>query len=192
MLFRTLSLLLLSTGPFFLIGCQSVPTAQYSGDPTIDVSAFKTFYLSPIPKDGPNVDEGLRSLLTSLDDYVVTALTRKGYVQASEETADMILAPRGRLKATTSVAGAQFGNYGTGSWMAGTPWGASSVNESSASVLVFCYAREIEKIAWLGWESSKSMKSRPNDVFEGAATALYQIIELFPTRNPSTSQTGTP
>lgn len=185
MFLRALHFLLLCTSPFFLIGCQSVPTAQSSGDPTIDISAFKTFYLSPIPKDGPGVDEGLRSLLTSLDQYVITAMTRKGYVEATEDTADMILAPRGRLKASNSVAGSQFGNYGAGSWMSGTPWGTSSVNESTASVLVFCYAREVEKIAWLGWESSKSMKSRPNDVFEGAATALYQIIEQFPARNRS-------
>jgi hypothetical protein len=68
--------------------------------------------------------------------------------------------------------------------MSGTPWGTSSVNEESGTIMVICYAIETEKIAWLGWAQSKSLQGTPDrlELFKGAATALNDIIIQFPAR----------
>jgi len=170
-----------AAGLMFLAGCQTGPKAQFSGDGSVDVSKFKTFYASPIPKDSPMLDEGGKQLLAALDGFIVETLTFKGYTEAATmEEADFVLVPRGKATATTSVAGAQFGNYGTGTWLSGTPWGTSSVNEGTATVMVACYAIQTEKMVWLGWAQSKNMKKRPDNLFEGVATALYDIVSQFP------------
>ena len=96
-----------------------------------------------------------------------------------------MLVPRGRAVPTTSIAGAQFGTYGSGSWLGGTPWGTSSTNEESTTIMVICYALETEKIAWLGWAKSKGYQNQPDKMkyFQGAATALSDIISQYPARN---------
>jgi len=181
---RLLSLLVFS---LFFAGCQTVPKAQFSGDPSIDVSRFETFYVDQFPRDLPTLDDNARQILTTIEGYIESTLIEKGYVRAeSLEEADFVLVPRGRSVPTTSIAGAQFGNYGSGSWLTGTPWGTSSVNEEATTIMVICYALETKKIAWLGWAQSKSYQGQPDKMvfFEGAVTALHDIITQFPARTP--------
>lgn len=172
----------------FFAGCQTAgPKAQFSGDPTIDVSQFDSFFIDEFPRDNPQLDEGAVEILKTIEGYIGSVLTEKGYTEAAtQEEADFVLVPRGRAMPSTSVAGAQFGNYGSGSWLSGTPWGTSSVNEESTTIMVICYALETEKIAWLGWAKSKSYQGQPDkmEYFQAAATALNDIVIQFPARTP--------
>ena len=170
----------------FFAGCQTTPKIQSSGDPAIDVSRFESFYVDEFPRDNPALDDAARQILSTIEGYIESILVEKGYAKAATlEEADFVLVPRGRAVPTTSIAGAQFGNYGSGSWLGGTPWGTSSVNEESTTIMVICYALETEKIAWLGWAKSKSYENQPDKMkfFQGAATALYDIVSQYPARN---------
>lgn len=170
----------------FFAGCQTVPKAQFSGDPSIDVSRFETFYVDQFPRDNPELDDAARQILSTIEGYVGSILIEKGYTRAAtHKEADFVLVPRGRAVPTTTIAGAQFGTYGSGTWLSGTPWGTSSVNEESTTIMVICYALETEKIAWLGWAKSKGYQNQPDKLkyFEAAATALNDIIMQFPARN---------
>lgn len=168
-------------------GCQTVPKAQFSGDPTIDVSKFNTFFVDEFPRDNPQLDDAAKEILKTIEDYIASVLTEKGYTQAaSMEEADFALVPRGRAVPETTVAGAQFGNYGSGTWLSGTPWGTSSVNQETATIMVVCYAIQTEKIAWLGWAKSKSHQGSVDrlEFFQNAATALNDIVVQFPAHTP--------
>jgi hypothetical protein len=170
----------------FFAGCQTAPKAQFSGDPAIDVSQFESFYVDEFPRDNPALDDGAKQILSTIEDLIESILIEKGYTKAAtHEDADFMLVPRGKAVPTTTIAGAQFGTYGSGSWMAGTPWGTSSVNEESTTIMVICYALEAEKIAWLGWAKSKGYQNQPDKMkyFQGAATALYDIVSQYPARN---------
>ena len=186
MINHSLRLFPLIVSVIFFAGCQSAPKAQFSGDPAIDVSQFESFFVDEFPRDDPALDEGAKQILSTIEGLIESILIEKGYTKAAtEEDADFVLVPRGKAVPTTSVAGAQFGNYGSGSWLGGTPWGTSSVNEESTTIMVICYALETEKIAWLGWAKSKSYENQPDKMkfFQGAATALYDIVSQYPARN---------
>jgi len=182
----TLRLFPIFVSALFFAGCQTTPKAQSSGDASINVSLFESFYVDEFPRDNPALDDGARQILSTIEGYIEAILTDKGYTKAATlEEADFVLVPRGRAVPTTSIAGAQFGTYGSGAWMSGTPWGTSSVNEESTTIMVICYALESEKIAWLGWAKSKGYQNQPDKMkyFEGAATALAEIVALYPARN---------
>jgi len=179
----TLRLFPLLVSALFFSGCQTAPKAQFSGDPAINISQLDTFYVDEFPRDNPQFDDAARQILTTIEGYIESTLIGKGYTKAvTHEEADFVLVPRGRAVPNTSIAGAQFGNYGSGSWLSGTPWGTSSVNEESGTVMVICFAIETEKIAWLGWAKSKSMQGTPDrlELFKGVATALNDIVIQFP------------
>lgn len=168
-------------------GCQSVPKAQFSGDPTIDVSKFNTFFIDEFPRDNPQLDDAAKDILSTIEDYIASVLIEKGYTQeATMEEADFSLVPRGRAVPSTSIAGAQFGTYGTGGWLSGTPWGTSSTNEESGTIMVICFALQTEKIAWLGWAKSKTTQGSIDrlEAFQTAATALSDIVVQFPAHTP--------
>jgi hypothetical protein len=185
MIKHTLRLFPLLVSVLFFAGCQTAPEAQFSGDPAIDVSRFESFFVDEFPRDNPALDEGARQILSTIEGYIETILMDKGYTKATTlEEADFVLVPRGRAVPTTTIAGAQFGNYGSGTWLGGTPWGTSSTNEETTTIMVVCYALEAEKIAWIGWARSKSYQNQPDKMkfFEGAATALSDIISQYPAR----------
>lgn len=187
-MYQKLSRICILVGALALFaGCQSVPKAQFSGDPTIDVSKFNTFFIDEFPRDNPQLDDAAKDILKTIEDYIASVLVEKGYTQvATMEEAEFTLVPRGHAMPSTSIAGAQFGTYGTGGWLSGTPWGTSSTNEESGTIMVICYALETEKIAWLGWAKSKSHQGKVDrlELFQNAATALNDIVVQFPAHTP--------
>jgi hypothetical protein len=168
-------------------GCQTTPRPQFSGDPRIDVSKFSTFWILEFDRSSPLIDDEVLKILEIIETYMADVLIEKGYtLAATMEEADFVVAPRGRSVPSTTVAGAQFGTYGAGTWISGTPWGTSSANKESLTIMVIVYAQELERIAWTGWFQARSSQ-RPRDKlrnFQDAATALSNIINEFPTRTP--------
>lgn len=168
-------------------GCQSTPRPQFSGDPRIDISKFSTFWVLEFDRSSPLIDEDVLQILEVIESYMADVLIQKGYtLAATMEEADFVVAPKGRSVPSTTVAGAQFGTYGAGTWISGTPWGTSSANKESLTIMVIVYAQELERIAWTGWSQAGSSQ-RPRDKmrnFQNAATALSNIINEFPARTP--------
>ena len=73
---------------FWLTGCATPEETRPKHYP----SQFVTFALDPLPKEGPLLDPAATTRLAGPVEHALTqALTRKGYTEATPETADFLV-----------------------------------------------------------------------------------------------------
>lgn len=139
--------------PLVLIGCSSVKygSQRIEGG---DLSAVKTFCALVAPQDKVPMDPAMREYLTSrVTPAVVEKMKSKGYVQAAEAEADVIVA-------THALIGVE--DFGAIRWNATVviwdPWGplvggfyATSAVGKNASLMIDVGDPTAKKLLWRGW-----------------------------------------
>lgn len=169
------------------VGCASKPTIAYDLSPEVDVAAFETFALMPLPKRvsggrpgaveryGPIVQEAMRN-----------ALTAKGYTEVdSLEEADFALNIKAAISPRLNVS--QWG-YTTGRYAGTDYWGMSSYYEVVADVdvrpddhrivVMEIYENDQKTLAWCSWSIDKARKQAPTE--EGINTLISDMLASFP------------
>lgn len=149
----------ISTGfvllPLFLTGCSSV---KYDSQ-LIEggrLSAVKTFCALVAPQDKVPMDPAMREYLTNrVTPFVVEKMKSKGYVQAPEAEADVIVATHALIG--VEDVGAIRWNATMSVWY---PWGplvggfyATSAVGKQATVLIDIGDPKAQKLLWRGWGS---------------------------------------
>jgi hypothetical protein len=184
---RFAALGLSSTLHLLFAGCVSKPTIAYDLSPEVDVAAFETFALMPLPKKvsggrpgavqryGPVVQAGMRE-----------ALIAKGYTEAASiEEADFAINIKAAVSPTLNVS--QWG-YTTGRYAGTDYWGTSSYYEVVADVdvrpndhrivIMEIYENTEKTLAWCGWSIDQTRKQAPTD--EGIKTLITDMLASFP------------
>jgi hypothetical protein len=149
----------ISTGfvllPLFLSGCSSV---KYDSQ-LIEggrLSAVKTFCALVAPQDKVPMDPAMREYLTNrVTPAVVAQMKQKGYVQAPEADADVVVATHALLG--IEDVGAIRWNATVALW---DPWGpvvrgvyATSAVGKKASLMIDIGDPKAQKLLWRGWGS---------------------------------------
>ena len=139
--------------PLLLVGCSSVKygSQRIEGG---DLSAVKTFCALVAPQDKVPMDPAMREYLTNrVTPFVVEKMKSKGYVQAPEAEADVIVATHALLG--VEDVGAIRWNATVTVW---DPWGplvggfyATSAVGKNASLMIDVGDQKAKKLLWRGW-----------------------------------------
>ncbi len=139
--------------PLVLIGCSSVKygSQRIEGG---DLSAVKTFCALVAPQDKVPMDPAMREYLTNrVTPAVVEKMKSKGYVQAPEAEADVIVATHALIG--VEDVGAIRWNATVAIW---DPWGplvggfyATSAVGKKASLMIDIGDPKAKKLLWRGW-----------------------------------------
>lgn len=142
--------------PLVLIGCSSVKygSQRIEGG---DLSAVKTFCALVAPQDKVPMDPAMREYLTNrVTPAVVEKMKSKGYVQAPEAEADVIVATHA-LIGIEDVGAIRWNATVMSSW---DPWAplvggfySTSAVGKNASLMIDIGDPRAQKLLWRGWGS---------------------------------------
>ena len=160
---------LVTAAALLFAGCASKPNIAYDLSPEVNVAAFETFALMPLPKrvSGGRPD-ALPRYGAAAQAGMREALIAKGYTEAdSLEAADFAINIKAAVTPTLNVS--QWG-YTTGNYAGTDYWGTSSYYEVVADVdvrpndhtvvILEIYENKDKTLAWCGWSINQSRRER--------------------------------
>ncbi len=153
------------------LGCAATPTVLHQGDATFERS-MQTYVVKYHPVGS---DVNTRHIFESV---VHDAMNAKGYLQAKEAEADMVV----NFKALTkSEANAE---SGTSAQLNGA---SAAAEEIDKVVMVTIERRSTDEVLWVGWSTGAYADEEILPMTKKAVTA---ILALLPSRVPSGQPEG--
>jgi len=174
---------LLSAGTLlFHAGCATKPMLAYDLNPEVDISAFETFSLMPLPDrvKGARPD-AVEHYGAAAQAAMREALTAKGYREVPFGQADFAVNLKAAVSPRLNVS--QWG-YTTGNYAGTDYWGTSSyyevvadvdiTPEDHAIILLEIYENKNKTLAWCSWAIDRTRKNRmPIDEFTEKLKGMF-------------------
>ncbi|MEJ1972524.1 MAG: DUF4136 domain-containing protein [Lacunisphaera sp.] len=169
----------------FFTGCESAPEIKYEADRTVDVSAYKTFYLIPFSKtagvSGQGADPGSSLKLAGpVTSAITSALLAKGYTQATTPAAsDFAVNVRATVVPQTDVTDMGLGYAGYAGWRYGGYWGGMggynvSVDQYNKGVLrIEVFDSKKKQLVWVGWATDRLDDNPDVSKLPGIVTSIF-------------------
>jgi hypothetical protein len=181
------SLLIAAAG--FFAGCQTAPKAVTEADPLVDVSAFQSFAVLPLPKSMPGADPGVTIRLTpTVKETVTRDLAAKGYTALEDaRQADFAVYVHGSVLPKTDITdwgfqpmvvpGRWYGRYPLSAGLYGRNISVDQYEEGT--LIVEVYEVATRKPVWTGWVKGRGRAESENEK-ERLAGALSLILAKLP------------
>jgi hypothetical protein len=188
MMSRAFSLLSLAAA-CVLSGCATAPKAVTEADPLVDVSAYKTFAVLPLPKSMPGSDPGVTIRLTpTVQETVTRDLTAKGFSAVDKaKDADFAVYVHGSVLPKTDITdwgfqpmvvpGRWYGRYPLSAGLYGRNISVDQYEEGT--LIVELYEVATRKPVWTGWVKGRGRAEAENEK-ERLAGALSLILAKVP------------
>lgn len=172
-----------------LFGC-AAPAAFSDWERGADLSPGKTFAVTASAKLPTDLDERQKSLVTLVNTAIERELTKKGYVAAPAEAAQLVVnfyVVR-RMAREVSVQSRDCYMSDRGELPPGTNWDSAAiaceeslVNEYQEGTLIIdIYDAAKKQLVWHGWKSQKSVPSDSPELPAVVEQATVDILSNFP------------
>jgi len=176
-LFAALSIILLS-------GCESPMKVDSESDPNVDLTAYQTYSLLPLPDSIPGADPGaVLRMKRIVTDALKEAMADKGYTEVALQVADFAVHITGKVVPKTDVTDWGYAYSPSPRWGYRYPYhgGGSNVTvdqyeEGSLILEIFDTTRN--EMVWVGWGTARTKGKDPTP--ERALSVVSEILASFP------------
>lgn len=182
---KALHSLLILTFVALMGACTTVPKVKSQYDPQADFADVKTFAVLPMPTQITGADPGaMVEIAGPAKQAIISSLEAKGYTQAPEATADILVNMHGELLPRTQVIDTGYvPNYYGDPWLNTYPYGSQQIvrNYEQGTLAI-----EISKdtggqrdLEWVGWTTQKRAPGAKINV-DSVVSGIHEILADFP------------